>query len=65
MEKHVMLNFYKSILHSIPPRCFSHYCSHLQGGGWIFQDITKVCEPMYRHKMLSFKNAWHLTCTVY
>jgi hypothetical protein len=63
-----MLNFYKSILHyrdSIPPRCFSHYCSQLQGGGWILQDITKVCEPLHRCKMLSFNNAWNLICTFY
>ena len=49
MEEHAMLNFNKSIVcykHSIPPGCFSHYCSHIQEGGWILQDITKVCEPM-------------------
>jgi len=60
MEKHAMLNFYESILHykrSIPPIYFSHFCSHLQEGGWILQDITKVCEPKHRHKMLSFNNA--------
>jgi hypothetical protein len=51
MENYAMLNFYKSILrykHSIPPSGFSH----LQGGGWILQDITKVYEQMHRHKML-------------
>jgi len=68
MEMYSMLNFYRSILHykhRIPPRCLSHYGSHLQGGGWILQDITKVCEQMQRCKMLSSKNAWNLTCTFY
>jgi len=68
MEEHAMLNFNKSIVcykHSIPPGCFSHYCSHIQEGGWILQDITKVCEPMHRHKMLKLNKVWHLTCTFY
>ena len=63
-----MLNFYESILHykySIPPTYFSHYCSHPQGGGWIQLDITKVREPMHIRKILSFNNAWYLTCTFY
>jgi hypothetical protein len=26
--------------------------------GWMLQDITKVCEPAHRCKMISFNNTW-------
>jgi hypothetical protein len=26
--------------------------------GWIYQDITEVCEPEYKCKTLSVKNVW-------
>ena len=26
--------------------------------GWIYRDITKICEPKHRCKILSFKNIW-------
>jgi hypothetical protein len=28
--------------------------------GWIHQDITKVCEPKHRYKILDFKNITRL-----
>ena len=47
--------------HNIPPTCFGHLCGHSQGGAlqrMNASDITKVCEPLHRCKILSFKNTW-------
>lgn len=35
--------------HSFPPTCFGHSCGNPQQGalkGFIYRDVTKVCEPV-------------------
>ena len=32
--------------------------SEVRYKGWIYRDVTKVCEPTHRCKILSFKNIW-------
>jgi len=34
------------------------YLIHVYNRGWIYQDITEVCEPVRGCKVLSFKNSW-------
>ena len=34
------------------------YLLHVCNRGWIYQDITEVCEPVHRCKILSFKKSW-------
>jgi len=49
---------YKSVLHykhSMHPTCFGYNVANLREvpyKGWIYGEITEVCEPMHRGKIL-------------